>query len=427
MTRLSQSAIILATLCASALAAVEPGCDKSLKVLNQLDLDGIKHCKDFQGTITIENMGPAASLNMEGVEHLMGDLLMSGNLELGAFSAPNLKTVDGQVKIENHTILSKVDFPQLTEVKGLTFSVLPALETINFPAGLTKVSNMRIEDTRAPKVDGFKPEIIGNFVLTNNNYMKSFDFSSVKQADELLIVGNNHDMIFDAPNLGTIRTATIINLAQIQLPALATIHSDISFHENEFSSLHMDSLQTIGGTFTIANNNKLTETSFKNLSLINGALSIGNNTQLLAVDGFPSLAAIHGTCDLAGNFEQYKLPSLQDIRGGMRIQTTSSKLTCADLERVLKGGNIVKGTTWSCAASMQEDQMVPTVGQNPANSNGNTAKINLGKDDPKTTKGNKNGNQINQKENASTTSAASTAGHTSLGFVAVAALAYFVL
>ncbi|CEG80471.1 hypothetical protein RMATCC62417_14805 [Rhizopus microsporus] len=197
MTRLSQSAIILATLCASALAAVEPGCDKSLKVLNQLDLDGIKHCKDFQGTITIENMGPAASLNMEGVEHLMGDLLMSGNLELGAFSAPNLKTVDGQVKIENHTILSKADFPQLTEVKGLTFSVLPALETINFPAGLTKVSNMRIEDTRAPKVDGFKPENIGNFVLTNNNYMKSFDFSSVKQADELLIVGNNHDMTFD--------------------------------------------------------------------------------------------------------------------------------------------------------------------------------------------------------------------------------------
>ncbi|KAG1438390.1 hypothetical protein G6F56_012657 [Rhizopus delemar] len=160
------------------------------------------------------------------------------------------------------------------------------------------------------------------------------------------------------------------------MDALTQVRSDLSFHENNFNSLKMDSLQSIGGTFTVVNNNKLTETSFKGLSLVSGALSIGNNSILTAIEGFPSLAEIYGTCDLAGSFDSYALPALQDVRGGMRIQTTSSKLVCNDIERRLKGENIVKGTAWSCSASMMQDEMVPTLGQNP--SNGNNAKVDVG-------------------------------------------------
>lgn len=160
--------------------------------------------------------------------------------------------------------------------------------------------------------------------------------------------------------------ATFLNLAQIDMPALKDIRSDISFHENEMTVLNLDKVELIGGTMTIANNNKLTETSFKNLYRIDGALSIGNNTQLTSIDGFPKLAEIHGTVDLAGGFDIYNLPVLQDVRGGMRLQTSSSQLGCSEIERKLKGDNIVKGDTWSCTASMQESNMVPTVGQNPS-------------------------------------------------------------
>jgi hypothetical protein len=162
-----------------------------------VDLTAIKHCKTFQGTITIQNVGPAPALRMEGIESITGDLILSGNPGLGSFSAPQLKTVQGAIKIANHTILSKADFPQLTEAASMTLSVLPALESIQFPSGLVKVGSMTIEDTRAPKVDGFKPESIGSFTLNNNNYMKSFDFSSVKQASEIMILGNNRALSFD--------------------------------------------------------------------------------------------------------------------------------------------------------------------------------------------------------------------------------------
>lgn len=156
------------------------------------------------------------------------------------------------------------------------------------------------------------------------------------------------------------------------MPVLTVVQSDISFHENEFATLALDKLERIGGTVTIANNNKLTATSFKSLAVVNGALSIGNNTQLATIDGFPVLSEIHGTADLAGSFSEYKLPALQDVRGGMRLQTTSNKVGCSDLERKLKGENIAKGSTWSCSASMQESEMIPTVGQSPSLSNSGT-------------------------------------------------------
>lgn len=160
--------------------------------------------------------------------------------------------------------------------------------------------------------------------------------------------------------------ATFLNVAQIDMPALTNIRSDISFHENDMTILNLDKVELIGGTMTIANNNKLIETSFKNLIRIDGALSIGNNTHLTSIDGFPKLAEVHGTVDLAGGFDIYNLPVLQDVRGGMRLQTSSSQLGCSEIERKLKGDNIVKGETWSCTASMQESNMVPTVGQNPS-------------------------------------------------------------
>lgn len=172
-------------------------CEKNLRVAAQADFDTIKNCKIFKGMIEINQMA-ATQLKMEGVEQLIGDLTMSGNTDLQTFSAPELQKVDGQIKIDNHTVLSKAEFPKLQEVKSFSLSVLPALENINFPAGLTKVKTARFQDTRAPKVEGFKPETIESFTLLSNNYMRSFDFNSVKEViGDILVLGNNHGMTFD--------------------------------------------------------------------------------------------------------------------------------------------------------------------------------------------------------------------------------------
>lgn len=166
------------------------------------------------------------------------------------------------------------------------------------------------------------------------------------------------------------QNATFRDLAKLNLPQLSHVASDMSFHQNGFSSLHLDGLQDIGGTLAIANDDKLTEVSFKELSLIGGALSIGNNTQLAAIEGFPKLTAVHGTVDLAGAFDKFDIPDLQDIRGGMRIQTTSSRFPCMDLEKKLKMTSVVKGSIWGCKSNMDASKMDPTIGQEAGGNGG---------------------------------------------------------
>lgn len=163
----------------------------------------------------------------------------------------------------------------------------------------------------------------------------------------------------------SMQTGDFRHVAQLDLSALNRVTGDIMFHENNFSQLQLDQLESIKGSLTIANNNQLTLTSFHHLGKVGGAFSVGNNTLLTAIDGFPSLAEVDGTIDIAGNLESYALPALEDVRGGMRLQTTSSKLACSDLEKKMKGDgkNVVKGETFSCGASLAENQLQPTLGQ----------------------------------------------------------------
>ena len=155
----------------------------------------------------------------------------------------------------------------------------------------------------------------------------------------------------------------------------------------------MDSLEDIGGTLTIANNNRLSETSMKQLNLIRGALSVGNNTQLTSISGYPKLSAVYGTVDLAGGFDSYELPSLQDVRGGMRIQSSSAKFPCPDVEKKFKESSVVKGSIWGCKSNMDVNNMDPTIGQVGGGSggiSGPTGGMNNKKQDGKTSTGGAN-------------------------------------
>ncbi|KAI7882825.1 hypothetical protein K492DRAFT_193136 [Lichtheimia hyalospora FSU 10163] len=343
-------------------------CSTDITGSGQGDLDAIRGCKIYKGTITMEKP-PVDQLNLEGVESIQGNLIIRGSDTLTSFRAPQLKSVKGELSISQHTRLERLDLGALTEVQSLTLSVLPVLEKIDFTAGLSQVDDLRIEDTRASNIGGLKLDRLHSFALTENTLMKKFELSAKEITGKLFVVGNS-EMEFDASQLASVQDATFRNLAKINLSGLSHVQSDISFHQNGFSDLHIDNVEDIGGTLAIANNDHLTETSFKKLSLITGALSIGNNTQLQSISGFPSLSAIHGTVDLAGNFDKYEFPQLQDVRGGMRIQTTSSSFNCPELEQKFKKSSVVKGSIWGCKSNMDANNMDPTIGQGGAGSGG---------------------------------------------------------
>ncbi|KAI9304264.1 hypothetical protein BJ944DRAFT_240709 [Cunninghamella echinulata] len=359
--------LALATLNVNAQAA-NPVCNKDLKAVTQGDLDRLQGCQSYTGTISIESSGEQ-ELKLSGVQEINGNLLLTSNTALRSFDAPQLSKVSGELRFVSQTVLGKLSLPNLVEVTTLNLQVLPALERIEFPAGLKRVQDAHIEDTRAPSVTGFQPERMHSFTLSSNNYMKQFDFSTVKEVQGALSVfTNGNSLEFKGDELTSVQTGDFRNVGKLSLPKLSRVNGDITFNDNYFGDLSLDQLQSVKGTLTMANNNLLQQTSFKQLMKVGGAFSIGNNTQLTKVEGFPTLQEVDGTVDVAGSFDSYAFPVLQDVRGGMRLQTTSNQLQCSEIEKKLKAEHVVKGDTWSCSSNMQASDMVPTLGQNGSGS-----------------------------------------------------------
>ncbi|ORZ06223.1 hypothetical protein BCR42DRAFT_496391 [Absidia repens] len=349
-------------------------CHQDLMAKTQGDLDTLQGCGVYTGTLTIDGSG-AEELELKGINDMMeGTLILNNNNALRTFTAPGLTKVH-ELRVINHTLLAQLNVPLLIQADTLMLSVLPALQTLDFPAQLSLADHVHIEDTHiSPQITGFKPQQLKSFVLVSNNYLQQFDASSVKKIDgPLRVASNGIALDFQANQLTSIQTGEFRNVARLAMPQLQTVQGDLTFHDNEWSDLVLDGLERVEGTLALANNDALVSASFAHLNKVGGALAIGNNKQLMAIDGFPQLTEIDGTVDLAGHFDTYTMPVLSDVRGGMRLQTTSNKLQCADLERHMKKSDdlsIVKGQEFSCGSNMDETQLEPTLGQEEDTSSG---------------------------------------------------------
>lgn len=123
----------------------------------------------------------------------------------------------------------------------------------------------------------------------------------------------------------------------------------------------------------MVDNNQLNKISMNQLSIVGGTFSIGNNSNLASIDGFPKLEQVRGSIDLSGAINKVEIPALQDVRGGMRLQTTSSSFQCSNLENMR--ASVIKGTSFDCKSNLAADQLAPTVGQG-SGSQGNGSQVN---------------------------------------------------
>lgn len=159
-------------------------------------MDAIKGCKQYQGTITVSNAA-GSELVLEGVETVTGSVIITDTSALSRFSAPNLKSVSGELKITQHLGLVKLELPALSEVQQLTLRVLPEVEAIDFPAGLAKVNQVTIDDTPVATVNGLTFDTVSKLTLSQNTLMKRFELPASRVSESLLVVGNSNELDFE--------------------------------------------------------------------------------------------------------------------------------------------------------------------------------------------------------------------------------------
>ncbi|ORY94488.1 hypothetical protein BCR43DRAFT_476237 [Syncephalastrum racemosum] len=301
-------------LCACASSFVAGSCSGDLKISSQAELDALRSCQIYKGTLTVDQSA-ATQLKLDGVTMLEGDLVMMNNEGLSKLSFPKLQAINGAFKLENNKALNGLDMPALTALKSFQVAVHPALPAISFPAGLAQADKIAISDTTVTKIDGLSLSKLSELVIDNNIYLRSIGLAHLSEiSSSLIISANSPALSLDLSAVKNIRDGSFRNLAGISLSGLTKVAGDISFISNTFDSLEMSNITEIGGTLTISNNKKLGKLSVPELTRLGGALSVGDNTQLNLVDAFPHLEEVDGTVDLTGSFDEVQLPKLSDVR-----------------------------------------------------------------------------------------------------------------
>lgn len=176
-------------------AVLAAKCSGPVHIKSELDLDSIRHCQTFDGSITIQNMTSEGVINLSQLQHVQGDLVFNGNADLSQVVLAGLRQVDGELKFQDNQQLKRLDLTQLSAVRSLDFSVEPALDAILFPSGLSQIESMTVTDTLANKIEGLTFNKIKDVHIANNVYLKNINMNHLQQVGGTMTISSN------SPNL----------------------------------------------------------------------------------------------------------------------------------------------------------------------------------------------------------------------------------
>ncbi|KAI8078955.1 uncharacterized protein B0P05DRAFT_587190 [Gilbertella persicaria] len=299
------------------------GCTGPVQVRSEKDVNDIRHCQTFEGSITIQNASLGDEINLSQLQQVHGDLVFDNNPNMRQIILASLRQITGQLKIQNNLELKRLDLTQLGVVRSLEISVEPSLDAILFPSGLSQIESLTVTDTLANRIEGIMASEIKDIHIANNKNLQKINLSHLQQVGNMTIAANAVNASLDISALTSIYHGDFRNLEKvIGLEKINQVTGGLSFVANGFSSLALPNVTRITGTLTVSNNLQLGNLSVPHLALLGGALSLSNNSQLTEIK-VPGLEQVDGTVDLTGNFDRVDLPSLKDVRGGMN--STSSK------------------------------------------------------------------------------------------------------
>ena len=139
------------------------------------------------------------------------------------------------------------------------------------------------------------------------------------------------------------------------------------------SSISAPNLTMVGSSLSFVNCTSLTNMSFPQLTSIGGTFLIANNTQLSTIGGFDQVTTIGGSIDWTGSFNNASLPAINDVRGGVNVQSSSSTFQCPFPN--IQSNGVVKGKGFVCTGNVAN----PSSGVNGTNQTANSGSQPSGK------------------------------------------------
>lgn len=330
--------------------ALSADCSGDVSIESDGDVSKLDNCNSWKGNVAIGE--GVVALSIASLQTLNGDLTISGATGLTSISAPMLRSISGTWTMKELTILSSVSCASLTSVGNINWQTLPALKALDFTSGVAKCDEVLITDTILTSLNGIQLQTVTNFNINNNKYLKEVNVALGNVSNALNIEFNSKGVNVAFPDLVWAKNITIRDAGSVSFPKLESVNGTIAFINNTFTDAAFPELTEVGGSFAFNSNSQLSNVSAVNLETIGGTFQLANNTKLTDIDGFPALTTVDGSVDFSGSFTNATLPALDDVRGGMNIQTTE-EFDCTEFDNY-KSDGVVKGNGYTCEGKLDE-------------------------------------------------------------------------
>jgi len=283
----------------------------------------------------------------DGLTEIDGDVEANEATKLVSLAGKGLKTIKGTFTLKGLTVLTALSFPELVSVKDIAWTTLPALSELGFTKEVTSADNVMITDTNLASLDGINLQECTTFNVNNNKYLKTVDVALRNVYDILTITFNGNGVKTSFPELQWAKNITIRNAGSVSFPKLEEVKSSVSLINNTFEEVEFPELTKVGQSMALVSCNKLSNLTANSLESVGGTFLLANNTKLETVDGFKKLSKVGGAIDLSGTFKKVSLPSLSDVRGSLNLQSTN-KLDCTAFDKIHSQGDVIKGNDYVC-------------------------------------------------------------------------------
>ena len=261
-------------------------------------------CLTYSGDIALAT-GTAGDIALNGVRRISGSLTAKNANLTTSLSGDSLSQIDDSFTLKDVQILSTLSFPMLTSVDTVDWTGLPNLQSLSFSAGLSKVTNLGIQNTGLGSLSGISLEQVAIFFVANNIFLVDITMPLRYVSNALSLSSNGRDVRASFPNMQWANNMTFRNCSSVELPSLASLNGSLGFYTNYFDSISAPNLTLVGGSLAFVSNGPLTNISFPELTQVNGGLQVANNTHLESITGFPRLQRVGGAIDFNGEFKQY--------------------------------------------------------------------------------------------------------------------------
>lgn len=275
-------------------------CSGTSTLQSAADASALSSCSTFSGSIAIAT-GTTDSIALNGINRITGSLTADNVTEMTELSADSLQIIDDSFTLNSLTILSTLNFPELTSVATIDWTALPALQGLSFTTGVQTAGTVSIINTQLATLDGIDLTTVDSMTITNNNYLDDIDMQIGNITTALIIEANGRNVTASFPNLIWAYNITLANVTEIDIPSLASLNGSMGIYANYFTSISAPNLTTVGGSLSFQSNEDMTNMSFPELKTVNGGLDVVNNTALKTID-FPALETVGGAVDFEGNF-----------------------------------------------------------------------------------------------------------------------------